>query len=655
MHRPDTRARWLILAWMSLQLLMSGSAVAATQDLGNGFRSHGIASPNSTHRGTVATVDGQGHHVVLAWLADLRGGYELLLIDVDTGKAEEYVLPFPAGDFPYASILSSGNKFYTHFNSHFVEFDPAKRAFTFWRKTTPRMAMSMTEDDNGVIWSVMYPQSAVVSFDPKTRRLTDYGEVHRQSWPQYPASVAADDAGWIYFAIGTVRSQILVFDPRGAKATPVIPEAQRVQGSAQVYRGSDGKVYARPSIGQDDDWYVLYKGRASRIGARERPKGKPIVAGSQDLFHTLFPDGKRVTTFDIVERVLVVEDPKTRTTQTVHFDYTSGGARIVSVAAAPGHTIVGGTLDTRAFTYDPPTDTWERRATYRTWNALARHGDRMFVGAYNRGVLLEWVPSRSWIATEAGRQDSNPLLLAQATPTITQPLRVLAHPNGKTVVLAGTPSYGLTGGGLLFWDRETRTSVVLTDRDVIPEQSTMSLVALPGGKLLGGTAIGSGTGGETKAREAQLYLFDLATMRVEWHKAVLPGIQSYTELYPAPDGLVYGFAERARFFVFDPSQRKIILEHNTNAMFGPNAMLGPTTRQLAPRIFVPGPKGDVYVLFAKGIAKVEPGTFRLTMLAESPVSIDAGGDFLNGRIYFAHRSHLYSYTVPESRNADAGR
>jgi hypothetical protein len=33
------------------------------------------------------------------------------------------------------------------------------------------------------------------------------------------------------------------------------------------------------------------------------------------------------------------------------------------------------------------------------------------------------------------------------------------------------------------------------------------------------------------------------------------------------------------------------------------------------------------------------------MLAQSPVPIDAGGDYLDGRIYFASGSHLYSYEI----------
>ncbi len=130
-----------------LTVLFASSALfAGTKDLGGGFSDHGVVAPISNDRGTVATVDGRGHNVVLSWLNDYRGGYELLLIDVDAQKAEEYPLPFPPGDHPFASILSSSNKFYTHFNSRFVEFDPVSRSFTFCGKSQPQMAMSMTED-----------------------------------------------------------------------------------------------------------------------------------------------------------------------------------------------------------------------------------------------------------------------------------------------------------------------------------------------------------------------------------------------------------------------------------------------------------------------------------------------------------------------------
>src|SRR5205807_6774301 len=81
---------WLLLAGTALLLLAVLTRDAASEELGGGFRHHGVATPISNHRGTVATVDGEGHAVVLSWLRDHRGCYELLLVDVDAGKAEEY-------------------------------------------------------------------------------------------------------------------------------------------------------------------------------------------------------------------------------------------------------------------------------------------------------------------------------------------------------------------------------------------------------------------------------------------------------------------------------------------------------------------------------------------------------------------------------------
>ena len=220
----------LSLLLAALICLQTGPALAAAKDLGQGFSDHGVATPSSCHRGAVATADGQGHPVFLAWLMDHRGSYALLSIDVDAGKAEVHPVTFPLGDSPFASILSSRGKFYSHFGSHFVEFDPAKRAFTFCRKTAPQMAMSMTEDQQGVIWSATYPQSGLVSFDPQTGQFTDYGHLYKQNWAEYPRSVAADDAGWVYLGVGSTACQIIAFDSKSRKAVPLVPESERTHG-----------------------------------------------------------------------------------------------------------------------------------------------------------------------------------------------------------------------------------------------------------------------------------------------------------------------------------------------------------------------------------------------------------------------------------------
>ena len=250
---------------------------------------------------------------VLSWLMDQRGCYELLRVDAQNGKSEEHPISFPLGDSPYASILSSANKFYTHFGSHFLEFDPAKGAFTFCRKTSPQMAMSMTEDDQGLIWSVTYPQSGVVSFDPKTRKLKDYGHLYKQDWAQYPRYVATDDLGWVYFGVGSTASQILAFDRKTGQATPLVPEDQRQHGTGYVYRGTDGKVYGQFNSSRSGTWHVFYQGKATRLAKRPSVSAKKLITGSQGLFYDLFPDGHHLKTFDLLNRVLVVADPKAKT------------------------------------------------------------------------------------------------------------------------------------------------------------------------------------------------------------------------------------------------------------------------------------------------------------------------------------------------------
>ncbi len=629
----------LLLA--ALICLETAPALPATKDLGQGFFDHGVATPSSCHRGAVATADGQGRPLFLAWLMDHRGCYSLLAIDVEAGKAEEHPVTFPLGDSPFASILSGRGKFYSHFGSHFVEFDPAKRSFTLCRKTAPQMAMSMTEDQQGVIWSATYPQSGLASFDPKTGQFNDYGHLYKQNWAEYPRSVAADDAGWVYLGVGSTACQIIAFDPRSRKAIPLVPEGERTHGYASVFPATDGKVYGQPNSVPTDNWLVLYQGKATRVDKRPKFTERRLVAGSQGLYHTVFPDGRRVRDFDLLERVLVVDDPKTKTQKTIRFDYQSEGAHVMAVAAAPGGTICGGTsFPMRFFSYDPRRDVWVRHTAFEQWNTIARQGDRFFVGAYPGGHLLEWDPAAPWVDTVEGRNDCNPRVLTRCAPTIIRPARLLAHPDGNTIILGGTPAYGMTGGGLLFWDRPRGERVLLTHEQVIPQQATASLVALPGGKLLGGTTTSPGTGGERKAQQAELYLLDQATKKIVWHAPVFPGVQDYTDLCLGPDGLAWGFADRTLFFVFDPAARKVVHQQSTAREFGS------TVSQQGPRVFVRGPQGEVYALFVRAIARIEPQDWRITLLVKSPVPLAAGGDWLDGRIWFASGSHLCSYRLP---------
>jgi hypothetical protein len=638
--------KFLALSAIAATILTPTELLAQTPS--EGFTDHGVAAPFSTHRGVAAVRTSQGEKLVLVWLYDHRGGYALLVINAETGHSQEVPTPFPwKGDGPYASILSSQGKFYSHFGSHFVEFDPASKAFTFVQQTAPQMAMSMTEDDQGLIWSVTYPQCGLVSFDPRTRSLEDYGHLNQERWAQYPRFIACDDSGWVYFALGFTRSHILAFDPANKHCKPMTAEAERKPGMAEVFRATDGRVYGRASQEEDASWYRFYQGQAESLGKLPKEvRPQSFIAGSQGLFHREFPDGTRIRDLDLTSRILSIEDPKTGVVKTVSFHYSSEGAHIMGVGTAPNGTLCGGTaFPFFFFSFDPQTGQWIRKPCYGQWNTVAAQGDQFFVGGYGRGFLLEWDPSKQWRPTVEGDLTSNPRLLAAAYPHINRPHDLLAYPDGNTLILAGTPAYGRTGGGLLIWDRKTKEAVVLPHTELLLNHSTMSLAPLPEGKVAGGTTVAPGTGGEQKVDQAELFILDLKNKKIVWHAAIFPGVKEYSDLYyDSRTGRLLGIADRVRFFVFDPQERVVLRDR----ILGPE--LGPTVSHQGPRAFVSTADGSLYLLLTRGIATVDLEMMDVGLLARSPVPITAGGDYANGRLFFASGSHLWSFQLsPKSR------
>ncbi len=603
--------------------------------IGSDFYDHGVPVPISEPKGIVATVDSEGNNIVVAWLYDFRGGYELILIDAMTGNAEEFPFSFsPNGDCPFSSILSSQNKFYTHFAGHFVEFDIGTKSFSFVKETTPKTAMSMTEDDNGTIWSATYPKNALFSYNPKTGIYKDYGQIHAEEWSQYPRYIATDDKGWVYVGMGEGAGQITAFNPISGEFVDILPQSERETGLAYVYRDLNGKVYGRALNLSSFEWYELYEGKGKKIGFNHTVNKKPFISSAQTLFYKQFPDGERIQKIDFESRELNIEKNST-VIRRLTFDYSSEGCPIMSVGVAPDGTIAGGTsFPMFFFNYNPKTNKSVMHSSFGQWNTVVSQSGRLYVGAYGSGKLLEWDPLKLWVATEKGNSQSNPIFRCEGTPDIYRPHKILAHVDGKTIILGGTPGYGLTGGGLLFWDTKTSTKQILKHTEIVPELSTRSLVSLSSDQILGGTTTAPGTGGVKKASEAELYLMDVNSKKILWHQAVLPGVQDYLDLCLAENGLVYGVASGGTFFVFDPNKRKLVFQ---------TYLRGPLFGQQGQRNFIICPNG-IYLLYHDAIGKIDPETFTINRVL-SPVSITAGGAYLDGHIYFASGAKLYSYIV----------
>jgi streptogramin lyase len=201
-------------------------------------------------------------------------------------------------------------------------------------------------------------------------------------------------------------------------------------------------------------------------------------------------------------------------------------------------------------------------------------------------------------------------------------------------MMAGYAGYGLCGGGLGIYNLETQEATLVSHENLVPNQSTITLRALPDGNLVGGTSISAPGGGHTSAKEGVLYILDWPTRKVAFQTAPVPGASEVFAVEVGPDGLVYGLASGSKYFVFDPKIRKVVHTEDLSA-YG----------ALPRHPLILGPDKNIYAIFTKAVVRLEPGTFKNTKLADAPMGITAGLALVKGRLYFSSGSHLWSFDL----------
>lgn len=590
-----------------------------------GFVDHGIPTPVAQTRGVVSTVDQSGQDVILTWLQDWRGGYAILMVNAETGASQQFDVPFkPDGDEPSAIYLSSKNRLYTLFNSQFVEFDVASKRFTFHGKVNGKTAMSLTEDKDGRIWAATYPNNQLVSFNPQNSSLQNHGQLAKESWTQYPRSIAVDAHGWVYVGSGLAASQIYAYNIQSHATQALLSSSQRVSGTAVVTQSQSNVVYARNGRQQ----FMLTNGKASGLSAGAQVAESNLKGGAQNLVDREFPSGRRLVSVDMHDRTLVTRDASGQQ-KTVKFNYTTQGAALTFVCATGDNKVCGGTrFPMHTFYYNAGDNKFDSKQLPRQPNVMAALGSRLYVAAYPDGKLFQ--------ESENGKNEFSEVL--NAYPSINRPHAMLIMGGGSQIALAGTPEYGTTGGGMMFWNRSSGQKSRIDHWHLVPNHSVQAMVELSNGMLLGGTTVAPGTGGVTKATDSsELFLMDANTHEVRWRGAPVPGAKTITDLMVGADGLVYGLADSVDLFVFNPNNRQVVSVNRFSKDLGPSVYAQGT------RAFVKGADGSIYVLLYNGIGKVDTKAHTVSRVVSSPVRITVGGAAANGRIYFGSNNHLYSW------------
>ena len=598
-----------------------------------------------TSRGTIAVADGQGRDSLFVFLMD-DINRRSLQIDAETGETTVVPVPFEKfGDAVYASVLSKKNRIYTHYNSHFLEYDPAQKKYTVCRKTFPQMAMFMTEAPDGVIWSATYPKCGVVSYDPANGKFTDYGSLNEENWAQYPRSIVAAEDGWIYIGIGSTRAQIVAFHPADGKVVKLLSgDAERPNpSSAFIRRYRDGNIYARVGA----VWYKLFGGAKTRLDQAPNSQVAPIVAGEQGLFHGKFPSGKVIFArdLDLPGGTMIVRDPATGQQKTVKFQYDNPGVPMMALAMTETGIVGGGSFFPFRFaTLDPATGRKTDQIARFQCNTIVPHGKYLYLGCYSGGQILRYDPARPWtwngtMAAKEPSLDSNPAFYGKAHPDIHRPHGLAVSPDGKTVVMTGTPGYGLTGGGLAVLDTASGKMTVYSAKQMgwHPEAS-FSAAILPGNRALIGTTVDAGTGGERLAKHASLHLVDLAGGKVLRRSAALGNsVQTVRNLLSLADGTVLGVTDDQRLFRYDPARDRVLAENNF-------AEYGSAVGGQGPRIlFADG--GKIRMLFTAGVADVDPQTCRIVKMVLVKGGIGVGC-IRSGMLYYSVGNSLKGVKLP---------
>ncbi|MBM3498212.1 MAG: hypothetical protein FJX74_06030, partial [Armatimonadetes bacterium] len=605
--------------------------VMTVQVAGQGdFRDHGVGAPAAESRGVVCLEDGHGRSIALccAWDQSPRGW--VLLTDVDSGETQQ--LFYPEGvpnSAPFASLLSSNGRFYTFAGQVLLELDPTRREWLFSGIPAPEeecyCGSAMCDGPDGRIYAGSYPNCRLVSYDPATRQVQDVAQLDPAE--HYVMSLVAGPDGWLYAGVGTARQNLVACRPDTGEVRPLVEEADRQLGSATVYLGRDGNAYGRCG----ERWFRMSAGRAEVIPENERAPAQPTGAIDWGRRGGAFPDGRRLRTLDLPERYLELESPPAGAVKRLAFAYESEGAIITSLAVGPGGLVYGSSAHPmHLFVCDPASGTladWGGipRVGGGNFCAMATQGGYLFGAAYSGGYLYRYDPGKPWNG-ETG-DDPNPRLMAQYGEDVHRPRWCLAHPDGRHVIMAGFMGYGLRGGGLAIHAVDTGDTQLLEHTDVIPDHSTIALAALPNGDLVGGTSVQTPGGGHATETEAVLYVLDWATQRVVFRIVPSPGAAEVVSLALGVEGLVYGVASNRELFVFDPAKREII--HRASL-----AQHGGLPRQ----VLVSGPDGRVIGTLSRAIVRIEPTTFAVEKLADTPVAVSAGVAVTQGRLYFASGS-----------------
>ena len=366
-----------------------------------GFVDYGVAAPVAECRSVMAMRDANGRNLVIATTRDMSAVGYILVTDIDRGETQQYFYPEGAGNGDiFASLASANGRLYTGAGNILLEFDPTAQQWLFHGVTQKQanyfVGCAFTDGPDGLIYGGTCPNSHLVSYNPQTHEIKDYGQLDPQE--QYFNFLAFDSAGWAYAGLGTARWNIVAFNVKTNERRQILDETERKVGSARVYASTDGKVYGQAGA----QYYRLFEGRGEKIAAGDAGPVAPSGATGYGQRSPKLPDGRQVVAYNLDERWLEVGSPGNDERRRIPFDYKAGGVEVTSLAEGPDAAVYASTahpmhlarvdIGKQAMTDLGPIP----KVGGGNFCAMTRQGNFLIGGEYSHGTLWAYDVTKPW-------------------------------------------------------------------------------------------------------------------------------------------------------------------------------------------------------------------------------------------------------------------
>ncbi len=542
--------------------------------------------------------------------------FELVAVDPATGSHQVFPSPVDSEWGAWAVIAAPDGNVYvgTLPHAHLLRLNPRTGDFVDLGRPSDseEYIWRLVVGADGKLYGGTYPSAKLVSFDPATSRMEDLGRMDPTE--MYLREMGASSDGFIYGGIGFGQAHLMAYEIATGQHRDILPPEFHAPGvRALIHLGVDGRLYGHVN----DQYFRLEGWNATPIPTNQMPRED---SGSH------LSDG-RMTWVGDGDTTPRLTDLRTNTTTQVPTSYAGLPSTIFRLGRGPDGMLYGGTMmPTRLFEIDP------------------RSGGLNELGAVGSGEVYSFLPvDRRLLMASYFGQDHAPLMVYEPGSGPGQvrevhyegqqhdwrPEAMILGPNHR-VYVGARAGYGRLGGPLTEWNPDT--DEIQSFPDLIEDQDVVSL-ASAGDLIVGGTTVIGGSGSHPTQSDARLFTFDPGSRRLLTQLVPVPGAQKVTDLVTAPDGLVYGLADRMPF-AFDPARGEL-------AWVSARPLDGDPVFNSA----AIGPDRHVWGLADTGIFRIDPVRQNAPIVAVGPERITAGFVLDGNNIFFASGSTVYRYQI----------